>query len=130
MSSSARNLVSLSIFSFLGSVTTNNENHTQFVIVCAPPLLHNTCAFPPLTGFSHFKRAADMSGDGAPVDDERATRDAVTASVEAAFHFLSERKKDEESLEVQKREFAEEVQKVRADAAEAPTTKKSTIYIF
>jgi hypothetical protein len=60
-----------------------------------------------------------MSGDVAPVNSERATRDAVTASVEAAFHFLSE---DEESLEVQKREFAEEVAKVRADAAEAAAT--------
>jgi hypothetical protein len=48
-----------------------------------------------------------MSGDGAPVDDERATRDAVTAGVEAACNVLSaKRKRDEENLEGQKREFA------------------------
>jgi len=59
------------------------------------------------------------------VDDEQAMRDAVTASVEAVFQAGSaKRKRDEESLEEQKREFAAEVEKVRADAAEAAAKVK------
>ena len=55
-----------------------------------------------------------MSGEGAPVDEEKATRDALTAGVEAACHVLSaNRTEDEESLEKQRRECEEEVERVR-----------------
>ena len=60
-----------------------------------------------------------MSGDGVPVD---AARDAVTASVEAAYHVLSA--KHNEIVEIQKRECAEEVEQVRKDAAEAAAKVK------
>ena len=44
------------------------------------------------------------------MEDEQATRDAVSAGVEAACRVLSaKRKRDEDSLEKQKREFALEV---------------------
>ena len=57
-------------------------------------------------------RSGDMS-----VDDERATRDAVTAGVEAACNVLSaKRKRDEDSLEEQRLKFSEEMDKTRADA--------------
>ena len=64
-----------------------------------------------------------------PVGAEQASRDAVTASVEAAFHVLTaKRKRDEESLEEQKLKCAKEVEKVRADAAEAAAkVKKAAI---
>jgi vacuolar-type H+-ATPase subunit I/STV1 len=66
-----------------------------------------------------------MSGDGTPVYEDQAMRDAVTASVAAAYHGVSaKRKRDEESLEKQKREFAQEVEKVRTDAAEAAAKVK------
>ena len=59
------------------------------------------------------------------MENEQATRDAVIASVEAAYQGVSaKRKRDEESLEEQKREFAEEVEKVRGDAAEAAVKVK------
>ena len=57
------------------------------------------------------------------MDDEQATRDAVSAGVEAACRVLSaKRKRDEERLEEQKREFALEVAQVQAGAAEAAAT--------
>ena len=71
-----------------------------------------------------------MSGENLLMDDERALRDtviaSVTASVEAACQVLSaKRKTDEESLVEQKRECAEEVEKVRADAADAAAKVKA-----
>ena len=49
----------------------------------------------------------------------------MTASVEAAFHVLTaKRKREAESLQEQKRQFAKEVKKVRADAAVAAAKVK------
>jgi uncharacterized protein YdaU (DUF1376 family) len=62
-----------------------------------------------------------MPLESALVDDELASRDAVAASVEAAFHVLAaKRKKDAEFLEEQKRECA----KVRVDAVIAAAIVK------
>jgi len=70
-----------------------------------------------------------MSGEGAPVGDEQATRGAVTASHNARRRDRGRKKlkKGEESLEEQKREFAEEVEKVLREftvAAEAAAKVK------
>ena len=61
------------------------------------------------------------------MDDERALRDAMNAGVEAACQVLREkRKKDEEGLEEQKREFAEEVERFYTGAEEAGAKVKAT----
>ena len=64
-----------------------------------------------------------MSGEGALVDEERATRDAVTAGVEAVN---AERKRADEAVEELRGEFVRlsgVVEQVRAAAAEAAAMK-------
>jgi len=95
---------------------------TNFAL-CAPP--YKRALVPSPADPPRFPTSCGMSGDGTPVYEDQAMRDAVTASVAAAYHGVSaKRKRDEESLEKQKREFAQEVEKVRTDAAEAAAKVK------
>ena len=113
-----------SIFRFviLARSATEQQLNDKARFVPPPPQQQHLCSArrppPPLLGVSA------MSGTDAPVDEERALRDAMSAVESASQALGAKRKRSEESLEEQKREFAAEVKKVRADAAEAAAKVK------